>query len=298
MKTILIILICLIVLFLLYVIVISFVMSSRLSKPKYKSYELTIDRAKNEEYSWGDLDSYEVEPFELTMRDGYVIHGDIYPLNPKKVVIISHGHGDNKYTGVRFLQTFRQLGYTTIIYDLRGHGHNAPFTCTMGLNESQDLIEVLDAVKKRYPRAQIGLHGLSMGCATTVMALKYKPDIDFVVADCGYGILKNVCYDVLKSIKNPKWMFTPVNWANRLRFGYNADTVNPIDALVDNKVPILFIHGSADDFISPSQSEWMYELNKGTQKELHLVPEAGHAQSWNHDPEEYKNIIQTFLTKI
>ena len=168
----------------------------------------------------------------------------------------------------------------------------------MGLNESQDLIEILDAVRKRYHRAQIGLHGLSMGCATTIMALKYKPDIDFVVADCGYGILKNVCYDVLKSIKNPKWMFIPVNWTNRLRFGYNADSVNPIDALVDNKIPILFIHGAADDYISPSQSEWMYDLNKGTQKELHLIPGAGHAQAWNVNPEEYKNIISNFLSKI
>ena len=33
----------------------------------------------------------------------------------------------------------------------------------LGLNESKDLIEVIDAVKKRFPRAKIGLHGLSMG---------------------------------------------------------------------------------------------------------------------------------------
>lgn len=297
MNIIWIILICLIVLFLVWVITISVVMSGRLSNPKHKTYEFTINRSKNEEHSYGDFDSYAKEAFDVTLHDGYVIHGDIYPLDPKKVVIISHGHGDNKYTGIRFLQTFRNLGYTTVIYDLRGHGENAPHVCTMGLNESKDLIEILEAVRKRFPGAVIGLHGLSMGCATSVMALKYKPDIDFLVADCGYGILKDICYSVLQSIKAPKWMFYPVNWTNQLRFGYNAGRVNPIDSLVDNEVPVLFIHGAADDYIDCRQSEWMYELDKGSKKELHFIPDAGHAQSWNHDPAEYEKIISNFLDK-
>lgn len=280
-----------------YVFLLAFKMSSNLSNPVRKTYELTINRSKNEEHSWGDLDSYEKEPFEVTLRDGYVLHGDIYPLDPKKVVIISHGHGDNKYTGIRFLQVFRHLGYSTVIYDLRGHGHNAPYVCTMGLNESKDLIEVIDAVKRRFPGAEIGLHGLSMGCATTVLALKYKPEVKFVVADCGYGILRNVCEDVLKGIRQPKLLFAPVNWMNKLRYGYTAISVNPIDSLVDNEIPILFIHGAADDYIAPRQSEWMYELNKGERKELHLIPGADHAHAWNVDPEGYEHIVAEFLIK-
>ena len=126
MSTFLIILLCIVILFLAYVIYVSVKLSGNLAWPTYKTWEFTIKRSKEEENSYGDLDSYEKEPFDLTLRDGYVIHGDIYPLDPKKVVIISHGHGDNKYTGIRFLQVFRDLGYTTVIYDLRGHGHNEP----------------------------------------------------------------------------------------------------------------------------------------------------------------------------
>lgn len=298
MNTVLIILLCIAVIALGYVVVLSLKMSANLSKPTYKTYEFTIDRSKNEEHSWGNLDTYEKEPFEVTLRDGYVLHGDIYPLDPKKVVIISHGHGDNKYTGVRFLQTFRHLGYSTVIYDLRGHGHNAPYVCTMGLNESRDLMEVLDAMKKRFPGSEIGLHGLSMGCATTVMSLKYKPDAAFVVADCGYGILKNLCEDVLKGIRQPKRMFSAVDLANRLRYKYDASAVNPIDSLVDNEIPICFIHGTEDKLIDYHQSQWMFDLNKGTKKELHLIPDTPHAQAWNHDPDEYERIIADFLEKI
>lgn len=289
---------CILAAFFGFVIPGSVKMSRNLSVPKYKTWEFTIKRAKEEENSYGDFDSYEKEPFEVTMRDGYVIHGDIFPLDPKKVVIISHGHGDNKYTGIRFLQVFRHLGWTTVIYDLRGHGHNAPYVCTMGLNESKDLIELLEAMKKRFPGAEFGLHGLSMGCATTVTALKYKPDVKFVVADCGYGILKELCRDILKAAKAPGWMLYPINLYNKLRYGYDIFTVNPIDSLKDNEIPILFFHGTADMLISCDHSKWMYERCKGRIKELHLIPDTAHAHAWNHDPAEYERIIAAFLEKI
>ena len=290
--------ICAVIIFLVWAVLLSYKMSAALSQPTYKTYEFTIKRSKEEENSYGGFDSYEKEPFDLTLRDGYVIHGDYYPLDPKKVVIISHGHGDNKYTGIRFLQVFRKLGYTTVIYDLRGHGHNEPYVCTLGLNESKDLVELIDAIKKRFPGAEIGLHGLSMGCGTTVMALKYKPDVSFVVADCGYAILKELCKDRLLSVKSPAWMFSSVNLCNRLRYGYNANDVNPIDSLDDNEIPILFFHGMEDKLIRYQHSEWMYERNKGSLKELHLIPGTAHAHAWNHDPEKYEKIVSDFLKKV
>ncbi len=298
MNLFLILLLCAVVVFLVWAVLLSVKMSTSLSRPTYKTYEFTIKRSKEEEDSYGDLDSYEKEPFDLTLRDGYVIHGDYYPLDPKKVVIISHGHGDNKYTGIRFLQVFRKLGYTTVIYDLRGHGHNEPYVCTMGINESKDLMELIGAVKKRWPEAEIGLHGLSMGCATTVMALKYKPDVSFVVADCGYAILKELCKDTLRSIKSPTWMFPTVNLCNMLRYGYSASEVNPVDSLNSNEIPILFFHGMEDKLIRYQHSEWMYERNKGSLKELHLIPDTAHAHAWNHDPEKYEKIVSDFLKKV
>ena len=298
MNFIVILIICLAAAALFWVVLVSVKMSNSLSVPVYKTWEFTIARSKEEEHSWGDLDSYEKEPFDLVLRDGYEIHGDLYPLDPRKVVIISHGHGDNKYTGIRFLQVFRKLGYSTLIYDLRGHGHNAPFVCTMGLNESRDLMEVIAAVRQRFPGAEIGLHGLSMGCATTVMALKYKPDVSFVIADCGYGILRELCRAILKAGNLSGWMIGPIDLMNLLRYGYKITDVTPIDSLDENEIPILFFHGTADKLISYHHSEWMYERNKGAVKELHLIPDTAHAHAWNHDPAEYGKIIADFLGKI
>ena len=297
MKILLIVSICIIVLLIILVLVISLKMSSALSNPVRKTYEFTIDRAKNEEHSYGELDSYEKEPFDVTLRDGYVIHGDIYPLDPKRVVLISHGHGDNKYTGIRFLQTFRNLGFSTVIYDLRGHGHNEPYTCTMGVNESKDLMEVLEAVKKRFPRAKIGLHGLSMGCATTVMSLKYKPDVDFVVADCGFADIEGVLKLGYKNAGVPVFLVDMADIGARLRYGYALKDMRPIDALKENTIPILFLHGEDDAFIIPENSYRMYDVTKGI-KDIHTIPEAGHAFSAIVNPELYHQYVEEFLTKL
>ena len=298
MNTFIIIILCAAGLFLLWVIIAATKMSRSLSVPTYKTYEFTIRRSKEEEKSYGDFDTFAKESFDLTLRDGYEIHGNFFPLDLKKIVIISHGHGDNKYTGLRFLQVFRHLGWSALIYDLRGHGHNEPYVCTMGLNESKDLIEIIAAVRQRFPEAEIGLHGLSMGCATTVMALKYKPDVSFVIADCGYGILRELCFDVLKSKKLPKWMIGPINLVNQLCFGYKITDVNPIDSLDENHIPILFFHGTDDKLISFHQSEWMFERCKTCLKELRLIPDTAHAQAWNHDPDEYEKAVASFLVQI
>ena len=67
--------------------------------------------------------------------------------------------------------------------------------------------------------------------------------------------------------------------------------------LDENEIPILFFHGTADKLISYHHSEWMYERNKGAVKELHLIPGADHARSWDVDPAEYERIIAEFLKK-
>ena len=274
------------------------IMCKNISIPRYKTYEETILRAKEEENSYRDFDSFEKESFTLPLRDGYEISGDIFPLNPRKVVIISHGHGDNKYTGIRFLQVFRDLGYTAVIYDLRGHGNNRRTPCTMGLNESKDLAELIEFIRGRFPDAVIGLHGLSMGAATTAITLGYHPNAAFAVCDCGYGSLKQLCMEILEAGYHlPSFLIGPVSIWNRLRFGYRLEDIDPARALLGNEIPVCFIHGADDDFVPCTHSKAMYEQNKGY-KELHLIEGAAHAQAWIRSPEGYEKIIRDFLTRI
>ena len=84
------------------------------------------------------------EQFTYTMSDGYIIHAEKSIINDSnKFVILSHGITSTRVGSIRFAKLFNNLGYNTIIYDLRGHGDNARFKCTLGVNEAKDLNEII-----------------------------------------------------------------------------------------------------------------------------------------------------------
>ena len=136
-----------------------------------------------------------------------------------------------------------------------------------------------------------------MGAATSLMVLAKKPKVDFVVADCGFSNLYDLlhaAYDVAKVGA----VLPSVNIAMKLRYGYDLKKTSPKDALVGNEVPVCFIHGEADTFILPENSQVNKAATSGY-SELHLVPNAAHAQSREVLGEaEYRSIISDFLKNI
>ena len=201
---------------------------------------------------------------------------------------------------MKYLHLFRRLGYNCIIYDDRGHGENIRTKCTLGLYESEDLIAVIADTYNRYGKSiYLGLHGESMGSALQITALKYHPDVKFIVNDCGFADLMGVLRHKVKlNFGLPEWVIYPASVMSRILYGYAFTAVRPIDSLADNRdVPICFVHGLADNFITPDHSERMKAATKGY-AELHLFPGADHAQCLQSDPERYFRMLSDFLAKV
>ena len=193
---------------------------------------------------------------------------------------------------------YLELGYNCIIYDLRGHGENDETFTTYGIREGEDIAQLVKDTRERYSSiSQLGLHGESLGAASTVTSLKYKPKVDFAVADCGFSDIENVLKGGFKSAHLPSFLFELADLGGRVRYGFSLDKMRPIDSLDDNTVPILFIHGAEDSFITPKNSEDMQKRTKGI-SELHIIKGAAHAESILTSPEEYKGYVKAFLEKI
>ena len=76
--------------------------------------------------------------------------------------------------------------------------------------------------------------------------------------------------------------------------GYRFDTCSTLDALKDNGVPVLFIHGKEDKFVPT----WMSEKNFNAcscKKRLLLVDKAGHGFSALENPSLYEQTEKEFL---
>ena len=165
------------------------------------------------------------------------------------------------------------------------------------MRERKDLIALIRDCRDRYQPAVLGIHGESLGAATSIACLEDKPQIDFVVADCGFSDISNVLKGGVKSMHLPEGLVPLASVCARLRYGYSYDMMRPIDSLADNEIPILFIHGAEDSFILPENSERMEKETKGY-SELHLIPGAAHAASVLTAPEEYREIVEAFLAHI
>ena len=249
---------------------------------------------------WGDFDSYPSESYTVEGKDGYLLHCMLVrtPEDSKKYVIISHGHTSNRYGSAKYVSCYRDLGFNCVIYDERGHGENEKVPVSLGQFEAEDLLNLIDDTYERYGKDIIlGLHGESMGSSVSLSVLNYKPDVKFVVADCGFANL----YDLMDSAYaqyHISWLTPLVNSVMKSKYGYDMKKTSAIDVLRDNEVPVCFIHGAADSFIKPDNSQRMHEAQKGY-SEIHLIPGADHAQSREIAGEEaYRDIVVGFLENI
>ena len=214
-------------------------------------------------------------------------------------MILSHGYTSTRYGMYKYAVLWRKLGFHCVIYDNRGHGANKPATITFGVREGRDLMAVLEDTYERYGRdIHIGLHGESMGAGLQLMALSHKPEVDFIINDCGYSeILPVLRHKVKQGFGLPGWLADAADPYCKLLFGYRFKEVRPIDHLLENEIPICFVHGTDDDFAAHWHSEKMYKANKGY-KELHLFEGVDHAECVKHDPKRYFEMMKDFVEKV
>ena len=273
-------------------------------KPRVLTLEREVENNKKREL-WLDFDSYDKKDYEIKGKDGYVLHATFVDneavRGTGKYMILLHGHTSNRYGSVKYLNSYIKLGFSCLIYDARTHGENAPDKCSLGNLESEDLMFVIEDTRKRYSDIKVlGLHGESMGSSTALSAVKFNPEIDFIVADCGFISAKQVIRDGYSRI-HLQFLVPSVWVAARVIYGLNMSKTDAYHSLENNHYPILFIHGAGDTFIKPYHSEKLREAasKNGAYTELILVEGAGHAKCrYVAGFDQYTSYIENFLKKI
>ena len=276
----------------------------RALKPKTISLENEIKWNK-ERGLWGDFDSYTKKEYEVKGKNGYILHA-VFVDNAAvrgngKYMILCHGHTSNRYGVVKYVNSYIKLGFSCIIYDARSHGANAPDLCTLGNIESEDLKYVIEDTRERYKGIRIlGLHGESMGSSTVLSVVRFKPEVDFIVADCGFVCCYNIIRDGYGNL-HMSFLAPPINLAGKILYHVDTKETCALNCLENNTYPVLIIHGSGDRLIKPYNAEMLYEAAKknGAHCELVMVEGAGHASSrYVAGFEKYTGYIEGFLNRI
>lgn len=270
------------------------------AKPHRSDIPRSIQYVKNQGL-YGEFDGLKKEEIVIPSFDGYELHGFYIPAekDSNRYVAITHGITDTCYGSVRYANFYHRLGYHVVMYDLRNHGINKKTYTTMGIRECRDLREVIGYMRKRFGGSiELGIHGESLGSATSLLCLDDGLRLSFCVADCGYSDLWALMTYLVKGVYHVPAFFIPIgNLLVKLFYHYSFSEIKPIENVKKNHTPILFMHGEADTYIPCSMSQEMYEVNPGY-KEIHLFAGAEHAMSIAKDPKRYYRVLKEFLEKV
>ena len=78
----------------------------------------------------------------------------------------------------------------------------------------------------------------------------------------------------------------------------NAAVANPINYITKNSAPMLLMHGTVDNIVSPSQTNLLYQAlkNNGVDAERYVIPNANHSDDY-WQQEEVLQLITDFLKR-
>ncbi len=243
------------------------------------------------------------EDVYTTSHDGLKLHGKFYEgQKDKPVLIFFHGYRANATrdgSGIHTLGTVK--GINILVITQRAHNESEGKTITFGIKESIDCLTWIDYVKERFGEdKKVILWGISMGAATVMTAAgrDLPENVLGIGADCGYSSTKDILKSVIKGMKLPVgpsyWL---VRLGGRIYGGFDVEETSPVEAMKKVKVPVLFIHGVADDFVPCDMTHKNYGACV-SDKSLVLVEKAGHGMSYYVDMEKVNEGVFAFLDKI
>ncbi|WP_298842474.1 alpha/beta hydrolase [Clostridium sp.] len=232
---------------------------------------------------------------------GYKIHGFFFPNNNStKVIILCHGITCSLYSSVKYMNMFLKKDFAVFIYDHRNHGLSGGENTSYGYYEKFDLKKCTDWLfDKLGKNTIIGIHGESMGAGIALQNIEIDDRINFCIEDCGYSDAQELFSYRLKNDYNIN-NFILIKLASKIskiRTGWNFKDVSPISNLSKVKIPILFIHGENDEYVPTYMCKQMY-LKANSYKDIYIASNAGHAQSYWNNQDEYTKRIYKFLADI
>ncbi|MCM0589684.1 MAG: alpha/beta fold hydrolase [Gloeotrichia echinulata IR180] len=232
---------------------------------------------------------YEEVWLPVTVNRGKVEHIHGWWIKAKeshpKVLLYLHGNGLNIGANVAHASRFYKLGFSVLLIDYRGYGRSeGSFPNEMRVYQDSVTAWNYLVKQKQISPSQIFIYGHSLGGAIAIdLAVKHPEAAGLMVESSFTSIREVVAY------RNWFWMF-PVDLILTQRF-------ESIQKLPQLKMPVLFIHGTADLSLPSFMSEKLYTAAPEPKK-LILVPGAGHNNVAEVAGMEYLHWVDSFVEEV
>ncbi len=248
----------------------------------YEEVRISITNSKNEYLNGWWFDAPTEENINLIPNEPVKI------LSSPKTILYFCGAGGNKsyYNYLARIKAMRQLGFSVLVVDYRGFGESKG---KQHPNESRLYQDSQTAwnylVKKRRIRAKdIIVYGESLGGAVAIdLAVKHP--------QAGGLIVQSSFTSMAETVKQQDWLkIFLIDLLLTQRF-------NSIEKVKKLQVPVLFIHGTADNIVPSYMSHRLYD-SAPQPKQLFTVPQAGHFRIYKPGNNSYLRAIEKFIKSV
>lgn len=231
------------------------------------------------------------EQYDLTLADGDRIHAwylaGARPDAP--TVLYLHGTRWNLNNSVFRVDRLHGLGANVLAIDYRGFGRS---TQRLPSEDSamHDVRAALVELARRQPDpSRRFVYGHSLGGALAIQAAAASAEPGFAGL-----IVESTFTSIADIVTGSRWGWIPgLTWLISQRF----DSATRIASV---RIPVLFIHGTADSIVPSSMSEKLYTAATAVPagfKELLLIDGGSHSGASRMDPTTYNRAMRGFMQR-
>lgn len=213
----------------------------------------------------------------------------------KGTVAMFHGHGGNKSGMAREAAAFRQMGYHTLLVDFRAHGDSEGNTCTIGVDEAEDVKLAYEYVAKSGEK-NIVLWGISLGAATITKAVQdYGLKPSKVILEMPFASLQDAVEGRVKLMHLPAQPLASLLtfWGGTIH-GFWAFNNKPYLFAKSITCPVLLQWGANDPRVKRSETVAIF-ANLPAQKKMVVYENSGHESLCKKETEKWMANVNDFL---
>jgi dipeptidyl aminopeptidase/acylaminoacyl peptidase len=234
-------------------------------------------------------------------NEGAYLHGMIHLPSrkpPYPAVVFLHGYAGNRIGDhCIFVKAARDMcahGVACLRFDFRGSGESegsfAEMTLEGEIADAMAAIDLLSSFKDVDPD-RIGLVGLSLGGSVAV-CVSARREVASLALWAPAAFVEYLVEREGRIVKDP-YAWLPENYSDLIKkrgwvdiggflrgkpYFESLKRVDPLREISKHKGPVLIIHGSEDEVISPVNSELMYDSIQGIRR-LIVIDDADHTFS-------------------
>lgn len=240
-----------------------------------------------------------VETILLTTKDSIKLEAWYIktPATAKGTVLLFHGHLSKKSSVADEAAAFRQMGYNTLLVDLRAHGGSGGNTCTIGYEESEDVKIAYDYIKSGGEK-NIVLWGISMGAASVAKSISdYNLQPSKVILEMPFASILQAAEGRIKMMGLPgQPLATLVTFWGGVENGFWAFNMKPSEFAKKITMPTLLQWGKNDPRVLQEETDAVYKNISG-KKQLVVYENSGHESLCDKEHDKWMASVNSFLNQ-